>query len=115
MWIEVLNNYQVADIVQKQLNTVEMIAHLKTITMNNIITVDDKLPRKFTPSELKDIKDLTTYMSNVKNVTEWNLQREHAKTVWPERIISAVDGLHKWAISYDKSTKVKTCLGLRIQ
>jgi hypothetical protein len=70
------------------------------------------LPRRFTTLELQQIKELTAFMNKASNVPTWNAIRDVAKTIYPERVISAVDGMRKWLISYNK--KDKTCINLGV-
>ena len=68
--------------------------------------------RTFTKVEYLQIEDLKRYMSSAQDVKAWNHLREQAKDLWPEKIISAVDGLRKWIMKYHKSTKTWECLGM---
>jgi hypothetical protein len=72
------------------------------------------IPRSFNATELQQIKELRTHMTKATNVWSWNSLRDEAKQRWGEKIISAVDGLRKWAISYDKPTKVVTYLCVKL-
>jgi hypothetical protein len=65
----------------------------------------EKFQRSFSSIELEQIKQLKVHMSKAINVEDWNHIRNEAKKTWPEKIISAVDGLRKWIVSYNKSTK----------
>jgi hypothetical protein len=86
--------------------------------------IETKLPRQFTPQEVKDIKDCAKYiqectiekdgLSRCPTANGFNQLRELAKEAYPERIISAVDGMRKWVIKYDKATKEKTVVGFKI-
>ena len=69
--------------------------------------------RSFTPIELEQIKDLKNFMSTAFDVKTWNFLRDEAKQIWVEKIISAVDGLRKWSISYDKSSKQVKFVGVQ--
>jgi hypothetical protein len=53
-------------------------------------------------------------MSLAHDVPTWNNLRRQAKAVWSERIISAVDGMRKWVIKYDRQTKTKEAVGCKI-
>jgi hypothetical protein len=73
--------------------------------------------RSFNNNELQQIRNLRNFMlimvSNNTTSREWNKIRDEAKRKWPEKIISAVDGLRKWVIKYDKSNKAITYLGIK--
>ena len=71
--------------------------------------------RTFDSVELMQIKEVKKFMSTAFNVGSWNYMREQAKTIWSNKIISAVDGLYKWAIKYDKPSKITTCLGVKFR
>jgi hypothetical protein len=58
--------------------------------------------RSFTPIELEQIKELKVHMSTAFDAKSWNFLRDEAKEIWSEKIISAVDGVRKWLIRYDK-------------
>lgn len=73
---------------------------------------DNNLYRGFTDKILSEIIVLKTYMSHARNVGEWNTLREKAKLSFSENAISAVDGLRKWKLIYDKTTKKRECIGV---
>jgi hypothetical protein len=75
--------------------------------------MDEVKPRTFTQIEYQQIKDVKEYMKSAFDVKSWNQLRNEAKGLWPERIISAVDGLRKWIVKYDKPSKTCTCLGVQ--
>jgi hypothetical protein len=50
-------------------------------------------------------------MSTSFDVKSWNFNRDTAKQIWSEKIISAVDGLYKWLIKYEN--KVPICVGIK--
>lgn len=68
--------------------------------------------RTFNQVELQQIKDLKAHMASAFDVKSWNLLRDEAKSIWDEKIISAVDGIRKWLISYDKPSKTVTYIGV---
>lgn len=70
---------------------------------------------KFSKVEKTQIKDLKEFMKSAFDVKSWNHLREQAKEIWPNKIISAVDGLRKWSIEYNKQTKTKICLGISFE
>ncbi|MBE3085868.1 MAG: hypothetical protein IMZ64_06590 [Bacteroidetes bacterium] len=74
----------------------------------------EQYPRKFSEIERMEINELKEFMKNAWNAESWNRTRDEAKKIWSEKIVSAVDGLRKWIISYDKPTKNVTYLGLNI-
>ena len=95
--------------------TVLHLNQLKTIRMDiHEVLKPEGLPRKFNTVELMEIKELKEFMKNAWNAESWNRTRDEAKKIWSEKIISAVDGLRKWIISYDKPTKNVTYMGLKI-
>jgi hypothetical protein len=69
--------------------------------------------RTFNKIELLQIKELKDFMAPSFDVLSWNHNRDEAKAIWPEKIISAVDGLRKWSIKYDKPSKTVAYLGVR--
>jgi hypothetical protein len=69
--------------------------------------------RTFNSIELEQIKEVKGFMATAFDSSSWNQLRDEAKKIWPEKIISAIDGLRKWLIKYDKSTKVVTYLGVK--
>ena len=77
------------------------------------IIQESSLLRSFTKDEHKLIKDVKAHMSVATDVKSWNELRELAKKKWDEKIISAVDGLRKWVLSYDKPTKSYTLIGVK--
>lgn len=72
-----------------------------------------KYVRSFNSIELLQIKELKDFMSTAFDASSWNYLRDEAKQLWSEKIISAVDGLRKWAITYDKSTKTVIYNGVK--
>ena len=74
---------------------------------------DDKFVRSFNSIELEQIKELKDFMKGAFDVKSWNFNRDEAKEIWSEKIISAIDGLRKWLIEYNKSTKTITYKGVR--
>lgn len=70
--------------------------------------------RSFNQVELLQIKELKDFMSSAFNVESWNLLRDEAKCLWPEKIISAVDGLRKWLVRYDKPSKSVIYMGVKL-
>jgi len=72
----------------------------------------NKYIRSFNLIELEQIKELKDFMSTAYNAETWNFLRDEAKAIWSEKIISAVDGLKKWSIRYDKPSKTVTYLGV---
>jgi hypothetical protein len=74
----------------------------------------DQLPRKFNKVELAQIEEVKTFMRPSFDVRSWNHLRKQAQEIWTEKIISAVDGLRKWIVTYDKPTKVCTCEGVKL-
>jgi hypothetical protein len=73
----------------------------------------EQLPRKFNSVEVAQIKEVQVFMAPSFDVRSWNHLREQAKDIWSEKIITAVDGLRKWMIQYDKPTKTCTCVGMK--
>jgi hypothetical protein len=74
------------------------------------------LPRRFNTLELQQIKELMGFMSSASpDVRSWNSYRDEAKGIWPEKIITAVDGMRKWLVRYDKPTKTIYQYGLEIR
>jgi hypothetical protein len=69
--------------------------------------------RIFDTTEIKQIQELKDVMSTAYDVESWNNLRNECKDIWPEKIISAVDGLRKWSIKYDKPSKPVTHLGVK--
>lgn len=82
--------------------------------MSNVLRETSTSVRTFTKLELQQIESFKQYMSQAKDVQSWNSLREKAKEIIPEKIISAVDGLHKWIIKYDKPTKTVTYIGVKL-
>jgi hypothetical protein len=82
--------------------------------MNSIIAVENQIPRVFSQTEIHEINKLKNFMSLAVDLPSWNSMREQAKKIYPERIISAVDGTRKWIVTYDKPNKTTNYLGLRI-
>lgn len=76
--------------------------------------MENETIRHFTKEEMAQIKDLKEFMSKASDVKSWNNLREEAKSKYPERIITAVDGQRKWIIEHDKPTKTKTCVGVKL-
>jgi hypothetical protein len=68
-------------------------------------TNKNKFVRSFNTIELEQIKELKIFMATAFDSNSWNFLRDEAKSIWSEKIISAVDGLRKWRISYDKASK----------
>jgi hypothetical protein len=75
------------------------------------MTDNNQYVRSFNSHELDQIKELKRHMSTATDVESWNGLRSFMKRMFPEKIISAVDGLKKWHIKYDKPTKTITYLG----
>jgi hypothetical protein len=75
----------------------------------------EQLPRSFNKVEMAQIQDVKLYMSPAFDVQSWNHLRRQAKGLWPEKIITAVDGLRKWVVVYNKSTKTCLCFGMKLQ
>ena len=67
-------------------------------------TDDSPYTRPFNQIELEQMKELKAFYikANATNVERWNVIRDEAKKIWSEKIISAVDGVRKWLIRYDK-------------
>ena len=80
-----------------------------------MVDIRSQVTRSFSIIELEQIKELKyRYLqSNCQTVEQWNFIRDEAKLIWPEKIISAVDGMRKWAIKYDKPSKTVTYLGIK--
>jgi hypothetical protein len=78
-------------------------------------TDDSPYTRSFNQIELEQIKELKAHYikANATTVERWNVIRDEAKQIWDEKIISAVDGLRKWSISYDKSSKQVKFVGVQ--
>ena len=76
--------------------------------------MEQEIIRSFTKEEMQQIKDLKEIMNKASDVSTWNALREDAKLKYPERIITAVDGARKWDIEYDKKSKTKTLLGVKL-
>lgn len=74
----------------------------------------EQFPRKFSAVEIAQTKELISFMSIAHDVSTWNNLRRQAKAIWSERIISAVDGMRKWVIKYDRQTKTKEVIGCKI-
>lgn len=72
-----------------------------------------QVTRQFDAIELLQIKELKHFMSTAFDAESWNVLRDEAKLIWSEKIISAVDGCHKWHIKYDKSNKTVTYTGVK--
>lgn len=69
--------------------------------------------RQFTKVEFAQINDLKRFMQDAFDVKSWNHLRTQAKEIWDEKIISAVDGMRKWLIEYNKPTKTCTLIGVK--
>jgi hypothetical protein len=76
------------------------------------MTDNNQYVRSFNSFELDQIRELKQHMSTATDVQSWNEIRSAMKRIFPEKIISAVDGLRKWHIKYDKPTKTITYLGV---
>jgi hypothetical protein len=78
-------------------------------------TDDSPYTRSFNQIELEQMKELKAHYitANATTVERWNVIRDEAKQIWDEKIISAVDGLRKWSISYDKPSKQVSFQGVR--
>jgi hypothetical protein len=75
--------------------------------------IETQLPRKFNKVEIAQTKDLMNFMKPAFDAQSWNHLRQQAKDIWSEKIITAIDGIRKWAITYDKSTKTCICNGVK--
>ena len=78
-------------------------------------TDDSPYTRSFNQIELEQMKELKAHYikANATTAERWNVIRDEAKQIWVEKIISAVDGLRKWSISYDKPSKQVSFQGVR--
>jgi hypothetical protein len=77
------------------------------------MTESGKYVRSFNEIELLQIKELKEFMKSAFDAQSWNKLRDEAKKIWSEKIISAVDGLRKWSIKYDRPTKTVTYMGIK--
>ena len=69
--------------------------------------------RSFNKIEMLQIEELKVFMLSAFDANSWNYLRDEAKEIWPEKIISAVDGCHKWHITYNKATKSVVYSGVK--
>lgn len=80
---------------------------------NKLDSENQPYTRSFNQIELEQMKELKNFMSTAFDAKTWNFLRDEAKQIWVEKIISAVDGLRKWSISYDKSSKQVKFVGVQ--